>query len=102
MENKEKKMTKGQALYNFILSLGISEEQLFDFMLTADGGEDIFYELKNEGRQFVTHDCNNDMPVHCAGFEGRIADDGKSCADRVACLECPYKSFWNEEFKEKN
>lgn len=95
-------MTKGQALYNFILSLGITEEQLFDFMITADNGEDIFYELKNEGRQFVQHD-RNDMPVHCAGFEGRIADDGKTCGDRVNCFDgCPYKNFWIEDYKEES
>ncbi len=99
--DKKGKMTKGQALYNFILSLGISEEQLFDFLITADRGGAIFYELKNEGSQFF-YDGVCDIPIHCAGFEERIADDGKSCKDRVTCLECPYKSFWIEDFKEED
>ena len=92
-------MNKGQALYNFILSLGITEEQLFDFMITANDGEALFYELKNEGHRFV-YDGDSDIPVHCEGFEGRIADDGKCCEDRDNCLECPYKNFWIEDCKE--
>ena len=94
-------MTKAEALYKVIQDIGITDEQLYDLITTAQD-ESLFFEIKGEGHTFMDDNgIVTDVPLHCAGFEGRLDDNLNSCDERASCIRCPFMSFWQEEYVER-